>query len=175
MLILFLVLAIYATLGLAGSLAEMLREHELLVSTMVLCFLFTILATIIGSGLNWRLRGKEIWVLFGIITVYGLMFVRMGGSIEERTHLFEYGIVAIIMHHAFIERIKQGGKVPAPAILAIVLTSLLGWLDEGIQAVLPNRVYDIFDVFVNFLSAFMAISAKLALTWTQKRITNARS
>ena len=57
-----------------------------------------------------------------------------------------------------------------PAALALVVTVLLGWLDEGIQAVLPNRAYDAFDVFVNALSALMAIAASLAIAWARRRI-----
>ena len=51
------------------------------------------------------------------------------------------------------------------------MTALLGWLDEGIQALLPNRVYDAFDVFVNALSALMAIAASLAIAWARRRIS----
>jgi len=34
-----------------------------------------------------------------------------------------------------------------------VLPAFLGWLDEGIQAILPNRVYDIRDMNFNDLAA----------------------
>ena len=57
-----------------------------------------------------------------------------------------------------------------PAALALVVTVLLGWLDEGIQAVLPNRAYDAFDVVVTALSALMAIAASLATAWARRRI-----
>ena len=43
-------------------------------------------------------------------------------------------------------------------------TVLLGWLDEGIQWLLPNRVYDIRDVGFNALAAVMAVGASLALS-----------
>lgn len=48
-----------------------------------------------------------------------------------------------------------------PAALALVVTALPGWLDEGIQALLPNRVYDNFDVLTNVIAALMAILANL--------------
>ena len=64
----------------------------------------------------------------------------------ERTHLFEYGIVAVLIYQALSERAGNGRRVRAPALLALVATILLGWLDEGLQALIPNRVYDNFDV-----------------------------
>ena len=163
------VVAIYSTLGLAGTLAEVLREGDLLQASMLL-ILFLLVATIVGSGLKRRPGRREIWVAFGITAVYALALVRMGGSPEERTHLFEYGIVAVLIYHALSERLQNGRRVRAQAALALVVTALLGWLDEGIQALLPNRVYDPFDVFVNVLSALLAIAASLAIAWARRRI-----
>jgi len=164
--------AIYSTLGLVGTLAGILREKNLLGSLFFISFLM-ILAAIIGSGLQRRTGKREIWVTIGIIAVYSMMFSRLG-SLEERTHLFEYGVVAILIHQAFLERLNQGGRVPGPAVLAVVLTAILGWLDEGIQALLPNRVYDFVDVGVNFLSALMAVTASVVLRWSRKRIEGGR-
>ena len=52
---------------------------------------------------------------------------------------------------------------------------LLGWLDEGIQALLPNRVYDLRDVFFNSVAAGLVIGARWGLDqvrrWTQGRLT----
>jgi hypothetical protein len=63
----------------------------------------------------------------------------------------------------------------APAVLAVLITALLGLLDESIQALLPNRVFDMIDVGFNALAGFMAIIASLALAWAQRwgrRFTN---
>jgi len=166
--VLIVMLAIYSTLGLAGSLAGMLREQDLLGFLFFFCFLM-IVAAIIASGLQRRAGKREIWVTFGIVAVYGMMFFRIG-SMEERTHLFEYGVVAILIHQALIQRRIHDGRVPAPAVLAVAFASLLGWIDEGIQAVLPNRVYDIVDVGANFISAFMAVAASELVRWSRKRI-----
>ena len=163
------VVAIYSTLGLAGTLAEVLRERNLLPASL-LFLLFLLVAAIVGSGLKRRPARREIWVALGITAVYGLAVLRMSGSPEERTHLFEYGIVAVLIYHALSERAHNGRRVRAPAAVALVVTALLGWLDEGIQALLPNRVYDAFDVFVNALSALMAMAASLAIAWACRRI-----
>jgi len=84
-------------------------------------------------------------------------------SLEERTHLIEYSLVAILIHQALIERQRQGRQVPSSAALAVVVTALLGLLDECIQAILPNRVFDLVDIGFNALAGLMAILASLAL------------
>ena len=155
--------AIYSTLGLAGTLAEVLRENNLMRASFFF-LMFLTMATIVGSGLKRRPGRREVWVALGVTAVYGMTVLRMGVSPEERTHLFEYGIVAVLIYQALSERSRNGRGVRAPAALALVVTALLGWLDEGIQALLPNRVYDNFDVASNALAALMAISASLAIS-----------
>jgi hypothetical protein len=71
--------------------------------------------------------------------------------------------VAILIHQALTERQRQGRRVPSPAALAFALTVLLGFFDELIQAILPNRVFDLIDVGFNALAGLMAILASLAL------------
>ena len=157
-----MVAAIYATLGLAGSLAERLREGNLLTATFF-ALLFLTVATIVGSGLRRRPGRREVWVGLGLTAVYGMAALRMGVSMEERTHLFEYGVVAVLIYQALRERADNGGRVRVPAVVALVVTALLGWLDEGIQALLPNRVYDNFDVMSNVIAAAIGIVGSAAV------------
>jgi hypothetical protein len=117
-------------------------------------------AAILVIGLKTRPRGAVIGLGFGVAGVYLLTFLRMA-SPEERTHLFEYCIVALLIYEALTERVIQGNHVPVPALLAILITALFGWVDEGIQALLTNHVFDIRDVGYNALAAVMAIAAGL--------------
>ena len=156
------VVAIWSTLGLAGTLVEALRGRNLLDAAFFLGFV-VVLAAIAADALRRRPGGREIWVGLGIAAAYGMVVVRMGIPPTERTHLFEYGLVAVLIHRALRERRRGGRRVPAPAALAVAITALVGLLDEGIQALLPNRVYDIRDVGFNALAGLMTISASLAL------------
>lgn len=165
------VVAIYATLGLAGTLARALRESGLLAVAFGLCFLLAVVA-IAASTLRRRPGRREIWVGLGVAVAYGMVLVRMGVTAEERTHLFEYGLVAVLIHRALEERRANGRRVPAPAVLAVIAAALLGWIDEGIQAVLPNRVYDPLDAGTNALAALMAVTASEALRWARRRATS---
>ena len=42
----------------------------------------------------------------------------------------------------------------------MTVIAVLGWLDEGFQANLPNRIYDVRDVVFNVLACLMAIMAR---------------
>ena len=171
--VLAVVVAIYSTLGLAGTLAEVLRERDLLPAAVLVLMLVTV-AAIVGSGLKGRPGRREVWMALGVTAVYAMAVVRMGGSMEERTHLFEYGIVAVLIYQALSERARNGRRVPAPAVLALVLTVALGWLDEGLQALIPNRVYDNFDVVRNTVAALIGIAGSAVVGWVNERLNERR-
>jgi len=160
--------AIYSSLGFAPMLAEELRERNLLrVSFAVLLLL--VVGVIVWQ---WVKRGRpgwrEIGVALGIALAYLMTFARIG-SPEERTHLIEYGVVAALIHQALLERARHGRRVPKPAALTVALTALLGVLDESIQAMLPNRAFDVRDIGFNALAGFMVIAARLAIA-PQRRL-----
>ena len=130
---LLVVVGIYSTLGLATTLADVLLDQGLAAVAFVVSMLL-VGATILTQGLKTRPGGVEIGVALGIAVVYFMVFLRM--AIPERSHLIEYGVVAVFMYEALSERASQGRRVPVPALLAVLTTSLLGVLDECIQALL---------------------------------------
>lgn len=163
---LLVVAAIYATLGVTRGLTDALRGRGLLVETFVLGLLLVV-AAIVAEGLKARPGGAEIGVALGVAAVYLLMFVRMSLP-EERTHLVEYGVVALFIHEALIERTRQGRRVSSPALLAVLAASAVGAGDECIQALLPARVFDPRDILFNALAAGMAVSAASAIRWSRR-------
>ena len=58
------VVAIYSTLGLAGTLAEVLRENNLMRAAFFFLMFLTV-AAIVGSGLKTRPGRVEVWVALG--------------------------------------------------------------------------------------------------------------
>ena len=153
--------AIYATLGPARTLADALRERNLLEVSFALVLLLLV-GAIVASWVKRRPGWREIGVALGVALAYLAMFLRME-SPEERTHLIEYGIVAALIHQALLERVRNGRPVPVPAALTVAVTALLGTLDEIIQAMLPSRVFDVRDIGFNALAGFMVIVARLAI------------
>lgn len=162
-----IVVAIYSTLGLARTLAGALRSRGLLDLGFGIAVVLVV-AAVVALGLQSRSGGVEIGVAAGIAAAYLLVFVRMGIA-EERTHLIEYGVLAAFLHAALSERSRRGRPVPRPALLAVAAASLLGVVDEAIQAVLPSRVFDPIDIGFNVLASVMAVTAAVALGWARRR------
>ncbi len=159
------VVAIYSTLGLASTLAVALSDG--LAAIGFLAAMLFVGLTILTQGLKTRPGGMEIGVVLGMAAVYFMVFVRM--AIRERSHLIEYGVVAVFIYEALTERASQGRRVPIPALLAVLATTLLGAVDEIIQLFLPSRVFDPVDILFNFLAGVMAVATMVALGWARRR------
>jgi hypothetical protein len=160
---LVIVAAIYSTLGPAQVLVAMLRERNLLQIS------FALILVMIGIAIIWRwIKQPPGWWELGVwltaAAVYTFAFIRVE-TLEERSHMIEYSLVAILIYQALLERARQDRHVLYPAALAFGATVALGFLDEGIQVVLPTRVFDLVDVGFNALAALMAIIVSMALGW----------
>ena len=105
--VLVVMAAIYATLGLAQTLAETLRERGLLDISIGLFLLsmFLVGATVLTQGLKVRPGGAEVAVAIGVATAYLLVFTRMTVP-TERSHLIEYGVVGVLIYEALTERAR---------------------------------------------------------------------
>lgn len=160
------VVAIYSTLGLARTLAGILREEGLLVAAFGLGMLL-VGGTVLVVGLRRRPGGLEIGIALGVATAYYMVLVRMALP-EERTHLIEYGVVAVLFHEALKERASGNRRVPVPALIAVVAAAAVGAIDEVIQAFLPTRVFDLEDILFNSLAAVMAVASSVALSWARR-------
>ena len=161
------IVAIYATLGLARRLADALAASGVGEGLFILACLL-VLAAVLTQGLTRRPSGIEYGVALGVAAAYVLVFARMAVP-TERSHLIEYGVVALLVHEALTERAANGRRVPPPAVLAVLATALAGALDEGIQWFLPTRAFDPVDMFFNALAALMAVGANTALRWARRR------
>ncbi len=166
--------AIYASLGQAPAVVAALGEDILESAGSNLVFaIIVILIVVPVFFIDKRLSYAEVATGFAILTVYLLAWLRLG-SWEERTHLFEYALVAALLHEALLERRARGRRVPAPALIALIIAISLGWIDEAIQSALPNRVYDLVDVAFNSIAATMIIGARWLVAWLRRCAWKAR-
>lgn len=162
---LIVMLAIYSTLSPAQRVAAELRERGLLGVSSAAAMV--VVALIIG--VHWvktRPGRREIGAGIGVAAIYLTTIIRLPVP-EARSHLFEYGLVALLIDQALTERVRNGRPVPVPPLLAVGATAALGWIDEGIQALLPNRVYDLADVGLNAAFAVAAIASSLVMRWAR--------
>ncbi|MXW75878.1 MAG: VanZ family protein [Acidimicrobiaceae bacterium] len=158
---LVVVVAIYSTLGPAPEVVGALRERNLLRVTVVVAVLLVVVP-VVWRWARRRPGWDEVGVGVGVALSYWMVALRVDNP-AERTHLFEYGIVAALIYAALLERGRNGRPVKWPAALTVAVTAVLGLVDEGIQAVLPNRVFDWNDVLFNAFAGAMVIVARLAL------------
>ncbi len=98
---LVVVIGIYSTLGLASLLARLLYKQSVTAAIFVTCMLLIGLS-ILTQGLKARPGSIEIGVGLGTATAYLLLFFRL--TLPERSHLMEYGIVAVFIYEALTER-----------------------------------------------------------------------
>ena len=156
-------IAIFSTIGLARSLADILGDKGFGVLPFILG-LCLVLLTIITNGLRVRPGGREIAVSLGIAAVYLLVVVRMAIP-TERSHLVEYGVLAVFILAALRERTEQGRPVVYPPLVAVIAASAFGVMDEIFQILLPQRVFDWEDVLFNTLASVMAVASSELLRW----------
>jgi hypothetical protein len=162
----FLVLvAIFSTLIFGGHLVEAMDEE--LQGALFFYTMLALAATVILHGLFTRPGMAEITVWLGLSAVFIMLYARLGFA--ERSHLFEYCVLAIFIHKALLERTNQGKIIANPGLVAFLITLAIGTFDELIQIFLPDRVFDPLDILVNGLSAFLAIAGSWTLSWAKNK------
>ena len=164
---------IYASMGHAPAIVATLGANilEQVGDNLVLALLILLVAIPIGF-IRKGARKTEAAIWAGIVALYLLAWLRLG-SLEARTHLVEYSMVAGLIHEALLERRANGRNVPSPALLALTIAVLLGWIDEGVQSLLPNRVGDMMDVLFNTLAALLIIGARQVLALAMSKRASA--
>ena len=160
-------LLIFSSLYIARPITNWLRDANLLRLAVVGSFVLA--AAWIGLVLLRSRPGWRTWVvLSAIATVYVLLLSRLQLP-EERLHFLEYGIVGGLVFAALLERQKNTGDTSGgtlgrrgplwPAVGAFLINGVAGWVDEGIQELIPNRFYDLRDVAMNAAAGALAIGS----------------
>ncbi len=152
-----LVAGIYATLGVAGRLASELGERQLLDGIFFTAFVVMV-AALVATARRVRIGTPEIGVLVAATAAIAVLIVRLGIPAAERTHLVEYAVVALLIHEALIERRRHDDAVRRPGLWAAVGASVVGVVDECLQALIPNRVFDPVDIAFNTAAACLAVT-----------------
>lgn len=153
-LILYL-LAIYTTLGIVRDITNFLRDRGVLRLGVVIAF------ALAASLFLWLVfrdpRNRTIRAVFSLIAIaaaYAVVIYPMQ-SPEEKIHFIEYGGVALLAHASTS---RAWSKIKRFLFCALFVAAA-GWIDEGIQALLPSRVYDLRDVAFNAAAGLMALGA----------------
>jgi len=154
---------------------DALRERNLLRKSIAATG--GLVGLIVAVWLVRRSAGWREWAaLAGCAAVYTFVAARLE-VVQERVHLLEYGVVALLVVAALEARSAAGGAPASarPAVAAAALTTAIGWLDEGLQGLLPNRFYDLRDVALNAAAGVMALAALALSRWARRADTAARA
>ncbi len=164
-------IAIYATLFLGGRFIDFMVERRIIEQSTFYLFLLLILAFIFSG---WKNSGKklEYWIYAGVIAVYGMALLRMDLTVTERSHMFEYGLLSILIYEALIERNLNGANVKFPVLISIMGAGTIGLLDECIQYSISFRVFDIVDIGFNYLASVFGVLISIGVRKLQRVFTN---
>lgn len=159
-----LLLGIYSTLYVARTVSNLLRDAGLLRAAVATAFVLAGVSVIVFLMRHPSLRTpRTVLATLGVAVVYAAVIFPMS-SPEEKLHFLEYGAVGVL---AFFSA-RPEWSTTRRFLFAVLLTLAAGWLDEGIQALLPNRHYDLRDVGFNALAGTMALTAFGFIRWSAK-------
>ncbi|MCY3629574.1 MAG: VanZ family protein [Bacteroidota bacterium] len=160
-----IVLAIYFTLGPAVEWLRLLQASGWGTGVFLLgCCL--LLVFIVTRGMTAIPSREEVTVAIGIAILYSVTLSYIKHP-EERIHVIMYGVVALVIYAALLERSVHGGRISTVSIVVIAVTTALGSIDEVLQFVLPNRVFDVHDILYNILASVMAVISNGSLRWVR--------
>jgi hypothetical protein len=97
-----------------------------------------------------RLFIYALFILIAFAYRYGLSRIELP---IEKVHFLEYGFLSFLVFRALHNDVKNKLLYPLSALIVFCL----GFLDEGIQYLLPNRVYEFRDVMLNATSGVLGL------------------
>jgi hypothetical protein len=149
---------------------------------------FLLCAATVAGALVRRRAPLGAWL---VLVLGGVVYAALALAMEvpqERLHLVEYGALALLLRAAFAEhfaehfarrladhRVRVASEsgpvnpVPNLDILTVGAATAIGWLDEAVQGILPNRQYDLRDVGFNAVAAGLALALAALLRAASKR------
>jgi hypothetical protein len=144
---------IYSTLYIVRPVTEFMQAKipfDEVVTGLIIAILVILT---VGYCRRWGLPKWSTAICLAVIFIayaYGIAHIRYPA---EKIHFIEYGILAALLYRALCLDMKRYGAYG----LALFLSGAFGWIDEGIQHLLPNRYYELVDVRLNIVSALLAL------------------
>ena len=145
---------IYATIPLTRALVEMVDRQ---LGREVFLYLCLALFAVGGSSAWRNMRQRHLpraayLSLLAVMAVFTITIYRLREIPEEALHLVQYGLLAILGYRALVHRVRDYTIYP----LALLLTAVVGMVDEYIQWVVPSRYYDLSDIKINVFAGLLA-------------------
>lgn len=144
---------IYSTLYIVRPICTFLRGFSYFPLSMNLMMVVFLSLTIYYFVSKDSIKLKSTYCLLFLVIGFYIYNIIQIKSPEEKLHFIEYGILAFLVYKALLFDFSMWPSLG----LAFLITSICGWGDEGIQHILPNRVYQIEDVRLNSMSGLLVL------------------
>ncbi|MCO4763639.1 MAG: VanZ family protein [Myxococcales bacterium] len=155
----FVVVATYSTLSVVRTLSLALRDAGLLRIAIAAAFALVGLAVVVVlRRAHTRVQPRVALILALVAAVYLVVMWPMTQP-EERAHFLQYGLIAGLA----LASGPRNWSFKRRWVAALLFTAAAGWIDEGIQWLLPTRYYDLRDVGFNCLAGAMALTSLAVL------------
>jgi VanZ family protein len=105
-------------------------------------------------------RVAALALLAAVLAAYAWLLLGFyrGRLTIEKVHLIEYGLLAYLTLNA-VTVTRRGGPGAAVAVLFVAAA---GVGDEALQKLIPNRVFDLYDIAANWLGGTLGAAAWVA-------------
>ena len=156
LILVFYVAFVFATIPLLPQVWGLLSEYTAgAVSYLgIVAVVLSVLAAIAGSRRSLR---QHPWssglALTFVLFAYAYLLNRFAVYPAERLHLVEYGFVSFFVFRALSLHVNHGTAYVA----SFLLTAAIGFCDETIQWVLPERYFELKDVKLNIVSGALGL------------------
>lgn len=133
-----------------------------LVAYLATLFIYLIYVKLVFLRRKWLFLGTL--ALFAAATVFFLN--RLGDSVNEYVHYPQYATLVILWYAALKSRAMNQNALPLlfpgrmfpgnnPLAAALLVSLILGTMEEGFQHFLPTRVFDFQDILLNFMGVWL--------------------
>ena len=156
---------IYATLSVMPRVWGALWSH----TQGRIDYIGTMVAVLVGLALCLYLvlrcrRALPFLLVPPVGALYAILLVNLGRSPAERLHLAEYGLLSLLLFLALRIDMPQRRAY----LWGWVIAAVLGTVDEGIQWLLPNRVFELKDIGLNILCSGLGMLVVALLHGAQR-------
>ncbi len=158
---------IYSTLYIMPPIVNYMRRVlKSYFQPSVTILFFIILSSILFYIISNRERysvSQYLWFSF-ICCLYGLVIYILELP-EEQVHFIEYGILSALIYVALTHDINNRSIY----FLSVLIVFVFGAIDEAIQWVLPNRVFDIRDIVMNGIAGIL-VQLLIAMVISKRKV-----
>lgn len=149
------ILFIYTSIPLARSVQTTIRDLGAQAIFLWITYLAFGLATILVIRAVRRkhisLSPWQVLILLVILGTFSWLTWTLRAHPEEALHFVQYGVLSLLIFRALLHHISDWSIY----LLAAMLGTVFGILDEMIQWVVPNRVFDFRDIGINIFAVWL--------------------